>query len=97
MKRDNFVKYLNYITLIVFIAAICGGLYIIKNGIGLIDGLDFGPGSYFYTDIPDWDKRFFKQEHITFNSDHPIFFAAFFIGWGIASWKLLTLLDAKIK
>lgn len=25
------------------------------------EGKDFGPGAYYYTDIPDWQERFYPE------------------------------------
>lgn len=88
MRREHFVKWLNRICITFFIFIIIGAIYIMSNGIGLIEGLDFGPGSYYYSDIPGWENIFYTQPFIKPNTQHPILFLVLFIGWGIAAWKM---------
>ena len=45
MKQAQIVKVLNYIALGIFIIIIGCAIYIMQNDIGLIEGLNFGPGS----------------------------------------------------
>ena len=97
MNRENSIKYLNRITLTIFIIIILCALFIMKNDIGLIEGLNFGPGSYYYTDIPGWEKIFFVTDSIKLNTAHLILFFLFFIGWGAFVWKAWHFLDAKLK
>ncbi len=97
MKQDTIIKYLNRCTLVIFIVVIISAIYIMQNDIGLIEGLDFGPGSYYYSDIPNWEERFFTSEHITANTNYPILFLLIFVGWGIASFKAWIYLDKKLK
>lgn len=95
MKQMQVVKVLNIIALIVFILIIGCALYIMKNDIGLIDGLDFGPGSYYYSDIPGWEKYFFTHKYA--QSLNPLFVVGFFVGWGLVCWKVWVYLDRKFK
>lgn len=37
-------------------ATLVVAIYIMANGLGLVDDLDFGAGAYFYADIPDYEK-----------------------------------------
>ena len=97
MNRDKTIKILNRITLIIFLVIIACALYIMCNDIGLIEGLNFGPGSYYYTDIPGWEKIFYNVEQIKPNTAHPIIFMLFFVGWGAFVWKAWGFLDAKLK
>ena len=39
-------------------AAVCAAAVLMARHAGLIDGLDFGAGQYYYTDIPGWRERF---------------------------------------
>lgn len=97
MKYKKMLQYLNLITFIIFILAILYAIYIMKNGMGLIDGLHFGSGSYYYSDIPGWEKIFYTSDSITPNTTHPLLFILFFIGWGTVSWKTWVYLDRKLK
>ena len=52
-KKIDLFRSVNYIVLAV---AIVTALYIMANGLGLIDSLDFGAGAYYYADIPEFAK-----------------------------------------
>lgn len=95
MKRKQIVKVLNYIMLIIFIFIIGCAVYIMKNDIGLIEGLNFGPGSYYYSDIPGWEKYFFTHKFT--QSFSPLLIAFLFMGWGLICWKVWIYLDRKLK
>ena len=97
MNREKSIKYLNRITLTLFVIIILCALFIMKNDIGLIEGFNFGPGSYYYTDIPGWEKIFYNTDSITLNTSHPVLFFALFIGWGAFVWKAWQFLDARLK
>lgn len=38
------------------LATVATSVYIMVNGLGLVDELDFGAGAYYYTDIPEFQK-----------------------------------------
>lgn len=97
MSHEKLVKSINCICLCVFIVIIALAIYIMKNDIGLIEGLNFGPGSYYYSDIPGWEKIFYTQEFINPNTNHPLLFLSLFVGWGFIAWKSWTFLDRKLK
>lgn len=83
------VPKLTMVSLGILSIAIIALFYIIHNNLGLISGLDFGPGQYYYTDLPDWQERFFGKNSITMGTKHPLlFFIGFFI-WGFICYKLL--------
>ena len=52
-KNHRFFK---VATIILVVATVLVAVYIMANGLGLVDGLDFGAGAYFYADIPDYEK-----------------------------------------
>lgn len=95
MKRIKVVKVLNYMVLVMFILIIGCAVYIMKNDIGLIEGLNFGPGSYYYSDIPGWEKYFFTHKYV--QSLNPVLIVFLFIGWGLLCWKSWIYLDRKLK
>lgn len=43
-------------TAVLVVATVLIAVYIMANGLGLVDSLDFGAGAYFYADIPDYEK-----------------------------------------
>lgn len=50
-------KLLNKISLIIFLICLVLAILIMLDG-SFTEGKGFGPGSYYYTDIPDWQERF---------------------------------------
>ncbi|MFZ7103137.1 MAG: hypothetical protein ACOWWO_10865 [Peptococcaceae bacterium] len=86
---------LNILSLFILVSVIMIAIYIMHNSLGLIPGLDFGPGQYYYTDLPDWQERFFGKSSITIGTNHPVlFFTTFFI-WGFICFKFLKWVDNK--
>ncbi|MDA3734124.1 hypothetical protein PBV87_21855 [Niameybacter massiliensis] len=95
MKQAQIVKVLNYIALGIFIIIIGCAIYIMQNDIGLIEGLNFGPGSYYYSDIPGWEKYFFNHRFV--QNLNPLLIIGLFCGWGFICWKAWVYLDTKLK
>lgn len=54
MKKKNLKPITLAFTLVVLILS----LYIMAQGIGT-EGKDFGPGAYYYSDIPGWEDIFY--------------------------------------
>lgn len=65
----------------------------ISNHYGYIDGLDFGCGQYYYTDIPNWQK-YFSRDYFTSNHPFILFISLFFI-WGFLMVKLWIWIDKR--
>ncbi len=75
-------------------AVIALALYIMANGLGLVDGLDFGAGAYYYADIPEFFK-YVNGDH--FRSAFPMWaHIALFLIWGYLMYKLWCWLDKKL-
>lgn len=76
------------------VAVILLTIYIMANGLGLVDGLDFGAGAYYYADIPQFSK-YVNGEH--FKSAFPMWIhIALFLLWGTFIYKIWTWLDKKL-
>lgn len=75
--------------------AVAAGTYIIANGIGLIDGLPFGCGQYYYTDIPGW-QRYFQADHYSDDTPMWLLVLLFFL-WGWAMMKLWVWTEKRLK
>ncbi len=70
--------------------SLAAALYIMANGIGLADSLDFGAGAYYYADIPNFqrfmDASSYRSE-VSFTT-----LTALFLLWGAIMyqcWKRL--------
>lgn len=97
MSQERFIKCLNRLSLFIAFLTLCAGIYIAVNGLGLINGLDFGPGAYYYTDIPNWPKIFLGEQTINLGFQSPILAALFFFAWGFICFKIWKWLDEKMK
>lgn len=67
-------------------AALAGVLYIMANGLGLSEELDFGAGAYYYADIPGFERFLRPGAYVT-----EIPFAvhlALFLAWGWLMYRL---------
>ena len=79
-------KVFKIIGILFIVAVIALALYIMANGLGLVDGLDFGAGAYYYADIPEFFK-YVNGDH--FKSAFPMWVhIALFLIWGYLMYKL---------
>ncbi len=96
MQDDKLSKYGARIAWVLFFIGAISAIYVMYNNLGLIEGMDWGPGAYYYTDIPGWEKIFWPEGHITCNTDYPVIFAIAFVAWGAFLWKAFLWLDKKL-
>ena len=96
MKKRSIGKILwtAFISL-VSVATIVTTVYIMINGLGLVDSLDFGAGAYYYADIPEFQKYVDAEYYHT--SIPMIVYILLFLGWGAIMFKLCGWLEKKIK
>lgn len=66
-------------------------LYIMLNRLGLVEGLNFGAGSYYYADIPDFERF---TENVSYKTTIPgyVYYLLFF-GWGFIMWRLWCFIE----
>ena len=73
------------ITIVVAAATAVVSIYIMLNGLGLVDGLDFGAGAYYYADIPDYEKI---NADGSFHTNVPRWVhILLFLAWGWLMWR----------
>lgn len=78
---------------VVMAAILITVLYIMINGIGLQDSLDFGAGSYYYADIPEFD-RYLKWD--AFKASLPYWvYVLLFLLWGVLMYRLWKWIDRR--
>lgn len=94
-KNNKWVKPLCIAAIVIFTITAIWAIYIMKNNIGSVDGVDFGPGQYYYTDIPNW-KDYFLVDRYHSKTPMSVLIALFFI-WGILMYKAWVWLDKHIK
>lgn len=72
-------------------ATLLAVLYIMVNGLGQQESLDFGAGAYYYADIPDFDKY---TESTNFQPQLPYWvYVALFLAWGALMYWLWKIVD----
>lgn len=89
-KKINVFSVVNYIVLAVTIVT---ALYIMANGLGLIDSLDFGAGAYYYADIPEFKKY---TDGAWYTSPVPMWvLIVLFLAWGAVMYKVWGWMEKK--
>lgn len=89
-RRRIFFK---VITIIVAVVTLVVALYIMVHHLGLVDSLDFGAGSYYYADIPEFEKVIDTE---SYDSQLPLWLAIIlFLAWGALMYWLWTRIDKK--
>ena len=83
------------IGILLLAAVLLTALYIMANGLGLVEGMDFGAGAYFYADIPNFEK-YVNGDH--FHSQTPMWvLILLFLLWGGIMYRFWTWIDKKIN
>lgn len=95
MKKERRVNRIVKACLVLLILTVGFGIYAMKHHLGFIDGLNFGAGQYYYTDIPGWQK-YFTETHYQSPVSMWILIVLFF-AWGALMFKAWTWLERKIK
>ena len=68
-------------------------VYIMINGLGLVDSLDFGAGSYYYADIPEFQK-YVRDD--AYDSGLPLWLSIIlFLVWGALMYLLWVYIDRR--
>ena len=96
VTRQKIVKALNRFSIVFCCCALVIAIYLASQNAGLIDG-NFGPGSYYYSDIPGWEKIFLSDKTWHMGFENPVAAYGFFVIWGLLSFKALLWLDKKLK
>lgn len=81
--------------LLFFAASLLTALYIMANGLGLSDSLDFGAGAYYYADIPSFEKFVNGSAYV---SETPMWaLIVLFLLWGGLMYGLWAWAEKKFK
>ncbi|MCI5618513.1 MAG: hypothetical protein MR330_01080 [Rikenellaceae bacterium] len=84
-------KIFKVITVILAVVICIAAVYIMANGLGLVKGLDFGAGAYYYADIPGFDK-YVRDD--AYDSQLPTWLAiVLFLLWGALMYALWKWVD----
>ena len=81
------------LTLTVIGATVLAALYIMANGLGLQDSLDFVAGEYYYADIPEFQKYLAWD---AFKEGLPYWvYVVLFLVWGALMYLLWLWIDKR--
>lgn len=70
-------------------------VYIMAARKGLVEGLDFGAGAYYYADIPGFEKIVRED---TYHTDIPLWVhIVLFLAWGWLMYRLWVWIDGRGK
>ena len=94
--REKIVTVMNRCAIVICCCALVIAIYLASQDAGLIDGT-FGPGAYYYSDIPGWEKIFLSESTCHLGFENPVAAYGFFVIWGLVSFKGLLWLDKKLK
>lgn len=67
--------------------------YIMVNHMGLVDGLDFGAGAYYYADIPEFDR--YVRDDVYESPVSMWTLMVIFLIWGAAMYRLWVYIDSR--
>ena len=84
---------LRIISCVTLILSVFSAGYMMMNHMGLVEGLDFGAGAYYYADIPEFD-RFVNGSAYESPVSFWIIFLLFAV-WGVVVCKLWLWIDTK--
>lgn len=89
----NYNKTGKVLTVAVAAVILLSAIYIMANGLGLQEELDFGAGAYFYADIPDFEKY---TERTDYQAKLPYWvYVLLFLAWGALMYWLWKWIDKK--
>lgn len=92
MKKKTLFCIVNYIILALVLGT---AVYIMINGMGLIESMDFGAGAYYYADIPEFTKY---TDGSWYTSPVPMWtLIALFLIWGAFMYKIWDWMERKGK
>ena len=91
MKGWN--KIARVITIATVVITLVLALYIMANRLGLVEGMDFGAGAYYYTDIPDYEN---VVRDDTYHTAVPYWVhVIIFLCWGWLMYRLWVWIDSR--
>lgn len=93
MKRKKAI--FRAVTVITVVAVLVCAMVIVSNGLGLVEGYDFGAGAYYYADIPGFEKIINDGAHTT--SVPRWVHIIIFLIWGWLMYRLWVWTDSRKK
>lgn len=94
-RNPGYITWLNRLAVAATIAAIAEAVHIMKNGLGLLEQLDFGAGAYYYADIPGF-ASLVNGSHYQSPVSMPVLIVLFLI-WGFLMYRLWSWMESGTK
>jgi hypothetical protein len=92
-NREHMLKKILWV--LVIAAILVPVVYIMYHHLGLVDGLDFGAGAYYYADIPEFSKYVNGSAYI---SNVPSWvLILLFLAWGALMYRFWIWIEKKGK
>ena len=85
------------ITILVVVITLFLAGWIMANQLGLVNGYDFGAGSYYYADIPTEQYTEIVNEDAYQTSVPKWIFYVLFFAWGWLMWRLWVWIENRPK
>ena len=93
LKHKTFLEKAELIlTIAVVIFVLGSAIWIMARRIGLVDGLDFGAGAYYYADIPDFDK--YTTAYYATSIPYWVY-VLLFLAWGFLMFEHWKWIDRR--
>lgn len=94
-RNPGYITWLNRLAVAATLAAIAEAIHIMKNGLGLLEQLDFGAGAYYYADIPGF-ASLVNGSHYQSPVSMPVLIILFLI-WGFLMYRFWTWMESGTK
>lgn len=74
------------------VIVLLSALWIMVHQLGLVEGMDFGAGAYYYADIPDFEKYMTAE----YEASLPYWvYVLLFLAWGWLMYRLWVWVDER--
>lgn len=94
-RKRRHIPFWTLACIVVCAVSVGAVIYIMANGVGLQDSLDFGAGAYYYADIPEFDKYLAWD---AYSETLPFWvYLVIFLVWWIAVYRIWTAVDRHGK
>lgn len=94
-QNPKYITWLNWAAIVFTLVSLVEGFHIMKNGLGLLDQLDFGAGAYYYADIPGF-ASLVNGSHYQSPVSMPVLIVLFLI-WGFLMYRLWIWMESGSK
>lgn len=91
-EKRRFIWIISRLSIALFVLAFAYVVYDASYG-HFLSGKGYGPGAYYYTDVPNWQEVFMNSPYLGFSN--PFISMLFFVVWGYLMYRLLLWVTNK--